>query len=80
MKIAPFFYFGRGGMAEGKQSGPESHWAETPRRVVALREKADGVEEQESVAKSLIEKLGQYEELPVVLVDEGDERVEVESE
>jgi hypothetical protein len=43
-------------------------------------EKADGVEEQESVAKSLIEKVGLHEELPVVEVGEGDERVEVESE
>ncbi len=43
-------------------------------------EKADGVEEQESLARSLIEKLGLYEELPVVEVGEEGERVEVESE
>jgi hypothetical protein len=41
---------------------------------------ADGVEEQESVAKSLIEKLGLHEEFPAIHDGEGDEKGDVESE
>ncbi len=39
-----------------------------------------GSEEQESVAKSLIEKLGLYEEFPAVHGDVGDAKGDVESE
>jgi adenylosuccinate lyase len=67
-------------MTEEKNERLESPWAETPTKVSALPETADGVEEQESVAKSLIEKLGLYEEPPVVQVSEGDEMAEVDSE
>jgi hypothetical protein len=38
------------------------------------------VEEQESVAKSLIEKLGLYEEFPTIHGSEGDGKGDVESE
>jgi hypothetical protein len=39
-----------------------------------------GVEEQESVAKSLIEKLGLYEEFPAIHDGESDAKGDVESE
>jgi hypothetical protein len=39
-----------------------------------------GVEKQESVAKSLIEKLGLYEEFPAIHDGEGDAKGDVESE
>jgi hypothetical protein len=39
-----------------------------------------GVEEQESVAKTLIEKLGLYEEFPAIHDGESDAKGDVESE
>lgn len=41
---------------------------------------AGGVEEQESVAKSLIEKLGLHEEFPASHDEGSDEKGDVESE
>jgi len=41
---------------------------------------SDDVEEQESVAKSLIENLGLYEEFPTIHGSEGDGKGDVESE
>jgi len=48
-----------------------------PPKPAAVR---GGVEEQESVAKTLIEKLGLYEEFPAIHDGQSDAKGDVESE
>jgi hypothetical protein len=78
-QIAPFFYLG-GQMAKAGKSRSKSRKSQAANGVTADPKRRDGVEEQESVAKSLIEKLGLYEEYPAIQDEASDRRGDVESE
>ncbi len=72
-QIAPFFFLG-GEMVEAEKNRAGTRIRQAP-------QEDQGQEDQESVAKSLIEKLGLYEELPTTHhEEENDGRGDVESE